>query len=311
MRLAQAARKIGITTEDIVSYLEKKEISIVKDSNTKLDNDALELIYNYFGRPEETQETSSIEEIPVAEDQIVEADADLENAIELTVSNSSKAVDPKEVSNDKSSAEITEESIMDNGIDSKISEAEESLTSSIENTSSTSEKKYKTVSDLLAEQEQSQIDKNTEEEEIIIKAPKVNLKGLQVLGKIDLPEKPLKKPEQQEAYKEDKQVKTKRFERNKQQKRRQHTRKRRELSPQEIRDRERKIAEKKLKAEEAAKKKQREEYYTENILKPKQKLQKKKQAKKKLNKPQLAENKTPTQAAPKTIMGKFWKWLNT
>ena len=63
MRLAQAARKLSITTDDIVDFLEIRGIVIEKDSNTKLDENAVKLLYRHFEIEEEEAENEVIAEV--------------------------------------------------------------------------------------------------------------------------------------------------------------------------------------------------------------------------------------------------------
>jgi hypothetical protein len=173
------------------------------------------------------------------------------------------------------------------------------------------ERKYKTVSDLLEEQDQENSAESSEtEEEIVIKAPTVNLKGLNVLGKIELPEPKEKKTTVIEGE-EKRLARTSEKELNSAPKKYQRGKDRKVLSPQELRSKEKRKADSKRKLEEAAKKKQREDYYSEHVLKPNQKAQKRKQTQKKSPQVNPSQKGPNVEEKPKTALGKFWKWLNT
>lgn len=310
MRLAQVARNLSITTEDIVAFLAKKDINIIKDSNTKLDQASLDTIYAYYGKPEERNESAPIpEELP---DRIVELEPEqstMEEDLEAQeiVSAEIESKDDKVIENySEASPEQDEVSPdLETSLNIEIDEEEELPTKKLP-----AEKKYKTVTDLLEEQE-SNAEALSDDiaEEVIIKAPKVNLQGLNIVGKIDLPE-PREKKEVDKEERPKKNQKRK-ADSNRPPKRGVGGKRRNELSPQEVRAREKKAAERKRKAEEEERKKQREAFYKDQVLKPKQEQQKKKQAKKKQLKPKVSSTAQPLKPAPKSALGKFWRWLNT
>jgi hypothetical protein len=317
MRLAQAARKFAITTEDIISYLLKNNITIVKDSNTKLDETAIELLYSNYGVPEEKKKTFVAQEKEVSDGDTLEVATGVSNtsatddiAAELPTEVNEKENLPTQAavseedapnSNNPDEEEISDEAIVP-GISADLTESDASIVR---------ERKYKTVSDLLEEQEQENASGSSEMgEEIVIKAPIVNLKGLNVLGKIELPEPKEKKTTTIEGE-EKKLARTSKKELNRAPKKYQRGKERKVLSPQELRSKEKRKADSKRKSEEAAKKKQREEYYSENVLKPKQKAQKRKQREKKSPQINPEQHRPIVEEKPKTAFGKFWKWLNT
>ncbi|WP_296621443.1 hypothetical protein [Marivirga sp.] len=278
MRLAQAARKLSITTEDIVDFLEIRGMTVEKDSNTKLEERAVQLLYKHFD---------------------IEEDSKL------------KGVEPKE---DIGTIEIKEEEQTIPEIDLPKSEGQkEDVTESqeIEETEIESEenlveekpnnKLFKTVDELLEGESDNSSD------DFVIKAPKVELKGLNIVGKIDLPEpKPKPEVEQKEESKVNRRKKShlKTREDRKPPKKRQ----KRELTPTEIRKREEQKEARKRERVEKEKKKKREQFYREKILKPKQIEQKNKLKKRKSSAVETGSEQKPQ---PKTVLGKFWLWLNT
>ncbi|GAB3336738.1 hypothetical protein GCM10027429_20390 [Marivirga atlantica] len=321
MRLAQAARKLTITTDEIVSFFKKREIEIIKDSNTKLEEDHIELLFNYYGVPikEEKTITSEPEIDTVKEDQIVAAEAKLEDEVADKVEDEPNEVADQTEAKPETSDEMPSSDIVEETNSHKAEEEEQENIKELTTPQHIEEvkpsSKYKTVTDLLEEQEakesSDELDEDNEEEEVVIKAPKVTLQGLNVVGKIDLPE-PKPKEAKEEKAEETSEKKQSRSNSRKPYKKHQKKGRRKELSPQQIREKEKKKAEQKRIAEEKARKKQREAYYKENVLKPQQQLQKKKKPKKKQQTTTLAyEGKTETKPTPKTALGKFWRWLNT
>lgn len=285
MRLAQAARKLSITTEDIVDFLKIRGISIEKDSNTKLEEEAVNLLYRYF----EIEEDTEIEQPEVEE----------EVAVNEEVAVKEESNEDKEEKEDTESLEIVEgeKKETDSYIEEELKAQPEPDENQVEGESKA--RSFKTVEELLESQEEET------DENLVIKPAKVELKGLNVLGKIDLPEpksKPL--PEKKEETKV--KVSKKSYGKSKDHKS-SRRRPQRELSPTELRKREEQREAKKREKAEREKKKKREQFYKEKILKPKQ-LEQKSKPKKKVY---TEEKVTMTKPKPKTALGKFWRWLNT
>lgn len=280
MRLAQAARKLSITTEDIVDFLEIRGIAIEKDSNTKLEERAIQLLYKHF----EIEEESKPEEIVPQKE--VETEKIEEDNQEITEAKNQKIEDLKK--------ETSEE-------ERQVSDEEEAKISPRENIVDEKpiKKSFRTVDEVLeAEGEETH-------EDFVIKPAKIELKGLNVVGKIDLPEpKPKSDPEQKAESK----VKAKKVFPKTRENKSPGRRQKRELSPSEIRKREEQKEARKREQIEKEKKKKREQFYKEKILKPKQIEQKNKPKK---GKSVVEDKSTEKKPQPKTILGKFWKWLNT
>jgi hypothetical protein len=281
MRLAQAARKLSITTEDIVDFLEIRGIVIEKDSNTKLDEKAVKLLYKYF----EIEEENNLEEV------VTKVDLEPEEPEETKgINQNIKEPDDSEKEEPKEELKVSEEK---EEIEDKPDE------SSVEEKSD--KKSFKTVNELLEE------DGDNSDNDFVIKAPKVELKGLNVVGKIELPEP---KPKPQSEEKEESKIKrTKRSApKNKENRKTSNRRQKVELSPAEIRKREEQREARKRERIEKEKKKKRELFYKEKILKPKQ-IEQKNRLKKKKSK--IADEPIVQKPKPKTVLGKFWCWLNT
>ncbi|WMN07460.1 hypothetical protein QYS48_28825 [Marivirga arenosa] len=278
MRLAQAARKLSMTTEEIVDFLQLRGIEIEKDSNTKLSAESIQVLYKYF----EIEEEEPVEKVEVQPDEIQDEQADANIPTE-------------------EEAEVNEEIVSEKlGQEESNEIAEPQQEEKVEEVQASEKKSFKTVGELLESEDE------TTDEDLVIKAPKVELKGLNVVGKIDLPE-PKPKEEKQEDKPDKLQPRVKKnYQKGNNKKSR---RNRKELTPAQIRQKEEEREERKRKRIEKEKKKKREEFYKENILKPKQEEQKKKTKKKKIK---VVEQKIqPNQPKPKTVLGKFWRWLNT
>ncbi len=310
MRLAQAARNLSITTDDIVTFLAKKDIEIERDSNTKLDENSIHLLFKYFDAdiPVKKSELNDTELISEKKDiEIENSYTDLDNTTVESTEEETLNIQDIEAEIDHTKIDDVEtevnESIMEN---EDIAETEEQKEQSFVKEGENSDaplgtsQKYKTVADLL--EDESNID-----DDVVIKAAKVSLQGLNVLGKIDLPE-PKSKQEKEESPKRIKKDNSK----NRSPKRAVSRSSRKELTPQQLREREKKKEIRKKEEEERRAKKKREEFYKEQILKPKQEQQKKKKPKQKLKKSaHSVENKSTVKPLPKSILGKFWRWLNT
>jgi hypothetical protein len=278
MRLAQAARKLSITTEDIVDFLEIRGVSIEKDSNTKLDEEAVEILYKYF----EIEEESAIK----VEEDYKKNKSDVQE--EELEGESEEGNEESEVKQE-SEKSVEEEKVI------PLNEAQPD----VEDRAISIKKSFKTVDELLEGDDENPND------DFVIKAPKVELRGLNVVGKIDLPEpKPKSKPDQKAEIdqKRGQIVSKKRPQRSPKNKQK------RELSPSEIRKREVDREARKQERIKKEKKRKREEFYKEKILKPKQIEQQNKPKKRKSLVEEASNQKKPT---PKTVFGKFWRWLNT
>lgn len=322
MRLAQAARDLSITTDDIIAFLNKKGIEVEKDSNTKLNEESISLLFNYFGvetieknKPVEisVKSESSSEEQGLPESVITNSENYETDILNAAVTEQVEESNTHGISTENNSENTSLEKQDNSNTEGKeeiavahITIKEESVEEQEEvhgKEETNSPRNYKTVADILA----SEI--NNEEEDIIIKAPKVALKGLNVLGKIDLPE-PKPKVEKENSENEADKEKPRREKRPKRKQKEHSTRNKRELTPQQIREREKKKEARKQEEAERLRKKKKEAYYKQRVLKPTQEKQKKTKPKKvKKDIPQGVKKEIKPQ--PTTLLGKFWRWLNT
>lgn len=171
MRLAQIARKVGKTPNEIARYLDEKSTDpIAKDPNIKLTEDQVTSVLDNFqtvgdseleapstnsesdnAEATETVEAETIEEAtPIEEIEIPSSETEPGNAEEVA------AVDSEEVAveSEKDTTDIIEE-----GVSAEADSDEEEF--------------Y-----------EAEVDPDAE----LIKAPTVKLDGLKILGKIELPE---------------------------------------------------------------------------------------------------------------------------
>ncbi len=160
MRLASLARKINIKPSELTQFLEDQDISLPGGSNTKLEKEIIQLVYNEYA-PELKDET-----------------ADPKGKVEEPLIEEAEEPTEKEIQKPSGQEVSTEESEDDAG------ESREKVVPA-------KEWSDELEPDIIKEA-------SGDEEEIeLIKAPKITLPGLTVKGKIDLPE-PKEKPKKEE-----------------------------------------------------------------------------------------------------------------
>ena len=270
MRLGQLARHIDTTTTEIVEFLAEKGVVKNNHPNVKLNEDEETEVINHF-RPELLNEkeevTESISNNEVAEGTVPEPPKEqIEDEVVEQNQEEPESIEPQEELKPEQEEGDVEEPI---AVPTPVSV---------------------TAADLNPEDEDAVI----EYEHIdVIKAPKVELPGLKVLGKIDLPEPKVKEeePEQQEPEKtettNDESDQPKIVRHNKRNARRKLTEEEREAR----RQRNKKEKAKRLARQEAKKREQeekrlkkiKEQHYKQKINKPipVSKSKKKKPSKKK------------------------------
>lgn len=315
MRLGQLARKLAIKPAEIKDYLEKQGVPFEGTSNNKIPDEYVGEIMQYFSpnleeevvemKVDITDESPSIsnenEIEPIEAESEILPETDQEELVEMDVPLA-------EMIEETSTAELAESSIVSGEMNHREEEPKEVVL---------------TVQDILAEEEAISGEEGEEKKnslnistsKILIKAPKVSLPGLKVVGKIDIPE-PVKKEDKietgepsdsQDTLKENTELRTSKP-RQYQRKdgRGQNRNKRRPLTLEEKRERERRNAERKRKSEEKKKKELKKEHYLKQVkgtpsVKPKKTKKEK----------SVVQKKVVKGPAPKTVFGKFWRWLNT
>ncbi|MFT5822098.1 MAG: hypothetical protein ACI8ZM_003354 [Crocinitomix sp.] len=205
MRLAQIARKVGLPPVDIKRFLESEfDQSIGNEPNYKLDDKQINAVLEKFPIPIPKVEAPVIKEEPKeVVDEFDQAVSEMEQVVE--------AVNEIEISETENATEVVEEvevAIEDFELEKEIvPEAEEVLEGSIPEETVVSEviEEIEPIEaaveveinyDEPAEEQDSDagfVEVAVDREAELIKAPKIKLDGLKVLGKIELPGK--KEPE--------------------------------------------------------------------------------------------------------------------
>ncbi len=275
MRLGQLARKYGISKKEVISYLKDQDPSLHSlGHNTKLDEQSVALIASHFADPEKMfidQQEQQVDEQQEQEQQLPRDTA--EPVVSAPESLDQATADPEDVvapENRETPAKKEEVAIETD----------------------------KLLEMLESEEEPVDLSKIT-----LIKAPKKELEGLKVVGKIELPE-PKKKltKEEKEAKSEDR-------------------RKQREprLSEEE-REKRRLKAKKKKEAYQARQERRRKEKEKQrkkalSKVRYQQKVQQAKAIKQKQKpvapRPEPAAQVEQVPSPPKTALGKLWRWLTT
>ncbi len=178
MRLSTLARKIDKTPTQLISYLEKQEIKITNGFHSKLDGETVEFILKQF-LPEQQIE-DPIPELMVEDETIIEAETVVPEK-ELSVEIIDEKIEDEEYKEEEKSQVIE--------LEKSVNQEEIIEAPTPEVIEPKAEPKTGTLDDLENE--------NSDEIELI-KAKKVKLDGIKVVGKIDLPEKPTKEPSDDE-----------------------------------------------------------------------------------------------------------------
>lgn len=322
MRLGQLARKLDTTTSEIVQYLADKDIDVKDHPNVKLDEEnELDVIAHFGG----VRTDSPPEEVTVEEKEQPELDDELESDL---VNEESVAVEesPQEIPElDETSLESEVEPVEPETIEQTARENLEVVTRDADDEESMNQpapKRSITVGELFKQKGETDADEDYEIDEQllsqvdVIKAPKVELPGLKVVGKIELPQPPSKEEESEteeetEPLEENSNdpVEPKIIRHDRRNKRKRLTKE--ELEAKRLRNK--KAKEKRL-AKQVERRKLEEEQRLKNIKKQhyKEKISKPVSvANKKVKKKAKAKQLTSAQPKPKTVLGKFWRWLNT
>lgn len=161
MRLAQLSRKLQVKPVTIIQYIEKTfATEINSHPNTRIPDEYLENIYEAFIKVEIPKETEiATPPSPIEDEIIVEK-------IEIKVN------ETKEEKNKETELQEVEES----------EKTEEAAQDPNESTEENSEK---------SSEENSEETVQLNIQDGVIRAPKVEIEGVKVIGKIDIPEKPV------------------------------------------------------------------------------------------------------------------------
>jgi hypothetical protein len=304
MRLGQLARKLNVKPKDIVSFVQLSLNKEIKEHpNAKVPDELLEDIEQFFVSNDDKEKTQ--QEIPHSNSE--EQNNDVEKTAEVKESTELEKQNNKAASNLTSTEPETEE-----------------------NPIKTDNEKIPASNDipLLTDE-----DPESEAVEInlvdgIIKAPKVEVPGIKVVGKIDLPEEKKEQEEEEELDVSNENIepntsisedtgnteapnaannKTKQAYPKKKRKRKKPN----SLSFEEREKQEKERYEKLQKAKKEREKKKKRKHYETQVLAKQKQVQQKNTKKKKKHSPSKAQIRQEQRPEPKTLWGKFLRWLNT
>lgn len=264
MRLGQLARFLHTNISEITTFLESQSITVGQHPNSKLTEEHEAMVIQHFGGTQESEEIVDKEPQVVADDLPQEPVVAEIEPEELTTEDIEEATVPQEPT-------ATPHPAVMEGLD------EEEIGHAMMQAMSGAE---------------------------VIKAQKVALQGLKVLGKIELPEKKVKEAddtETSESGQEPKRTaKRQRLSDEEREKRRIKAKKMREKQAEQKQLREKEKALKQIK-------KKKESHYKQKV----DKVAPKKTAKKSAKQIRKEIAKKEAEMAPRTWLGKFWRWLNT
>jgi hypothetical protein len=307
MRLGQLARKLDIKVNEIVDFLkDEHNISIDSDLNTKIDGDALDYVVdNYKVEAVDVVEVvEAVEEVEIEEsiepDALEENNRDSENITEIVEEEIEIIADPNLIETVETENDQIEEV--------PVLEKEEKL--------------------VVESEDGEEIELNVVDG--VIKAPKKELSGFKVVGKIKL-EQPKKsvqhvKTEGDETTnitdeitakrKEIAQLKREKYlkrkaEKKKQQENKKKGRKKRVLSELELKEKQAELLVKKRVEQSKVDKEKKRKHYEQLIKTKKTFSTNKKNKKKKKVDESVVKTVKQFEKEPTTTLGKIWKWFNT
>ena len=292
MRLGQLSRKIGVQQSRISTFLEEKNYTLEAGSNSKLTEEQEQLIKTHFDYVEEEATlVADILHTDAPATDTLDSNAPVVDILKKEATPVANILNEEE---DAAASDTSTEEIVENGAPELVEEST-------------------TVTDLPKE-----IVPSTEETtDEVIRAPKLKLDGLKVVGKIDLPEPKVKEEAATAADDTDsedikapiEEVKEKPVRKKINQRGNQNRRpERRVLTLAEKREREERAKKRRDKERKEEQKQFKAAYYESKMRERKQVATKKKKKKATIQQEQRPEVNTP---APTTLVGKFLKWLNT
>jgi len=325
MRLGQLARKLDIKPTQIVSFL-KKEHSITVDEslNSKIEDTILDLVMANFKIPEPLQPVERAVKKSTVEEKIEESNTEnIEEKVEDINIDVEKVI---ESVTEEVAAEIFEEEAIEEAIEVAIDEiVSDELETTKEVVNIIKDTDSLTNEKLIAYDEDGEAIELTVVDGVI-KAPKKELEGFKVIGKIDLPQKakPIsfiitKNDESTDITETIEQIRVDLAKRKKEQylarvekrklksKSNKSNSRRSTLSELDNKEKENKLAKEKQIQFSKEKKAKQKKHYQQNT-KIKQNTTKKKKIK--TNNGNL-ENMKVYDKEPTTRWGKIWKWFNT
>lgn len=310
MRLGQLARKYDIPVQEIISYLEE-QTGEKFHPNAKLFDSIESQVFDHFDLHPETEpevvedvvEVETLEEVENPEESVEEVSDELEI----------EPAKPVPATPEEEIALLDGDLADPNDAPHRPTFSDEGEVESAAELEAIAEK------DEPGEDEIIQTDKlleMLESEEIpadldkikLIKAPKRELSGLKVLGKVDLPE-PKKKEEKPKEIVTEKDLREYRNPRRKRQPLTEEEKEKRRLKAKQKKEAYEARQEKRQKEQEDKKLKALKEQHYKRKLAQAKAVQVKRSAKH--QDPPAPKSKVDTRPKPKTLLGKFWRWMNT
>lgn len=297
MRLGQFAKKYDIPVREIITYLEE-ETGEKFHPNAKLYDTLESKVFEYF---ELQPETSEIKHVEVLDKETIE---------ELEVTERKPEADEQPLP-----ATPEEEIALLEGDLAELNEAEkqsvevplaEEIEREVETPKPSGDEVIQTdkLLELLdSEEPPAGLDKIK-----LIKAPKKELSGLKVVGKVDLPE-PKKKEEKSSDIVTEKDLREYRNPRKKRQPLTEEEREKRRLKAKRKKEAYEAQVEKRKKERAEQEQKARKEKHYQQKLEQAKAAKIKQQTKQKPT--QIQKNEEEKRPQPKTMLGKFWRWMNT
>ncbi len=282
MRLRQLSRKLEVNPDKIIRLLSEAGHELENDANSKLSEEQVEIIHAYFSTADEFGDPIEKTEEETQEESTEASEEEVNQEMEVPLA------PPADITN-------------------QVSDSHREKAIELTETPSTG-RLFKAIED---EEEDPSVE--------FIKAPKVELEGLKVVGKIDLPEpkqpEPKVEPEEDDQrvdFKKDKQNRRSRSnQRGNQNKGRKHR-----LNPVEYQRRkeERETERKKREKARKIKEKKKQHYISQVKAKPAAKKKVKKIIEEEVSSeaPILYQSKTPKskEVKKKNPLRRFWGWLN-
>ncbi len=293
MRIGQLARKLDLPIQEIITCLEATGENLKGlHANTSLTEEQEDMLLrefdpNYSDNPEVEEMEPLVETAIKVEEEVKE---DIEEPL---VSD----IEPKEAND--------QETVKNTPVEEKNEEVAEEEPAVV-NEATTEEKVIAT--DQLIEMLESEEIPAELDEITLIKAPKKELEGLKVVGKIDLPE-PKPKPEDKEESESDKPRRSGRNKRHQKREISEEERRQRQLKARKRKEAAaaRKEAALKKKKEEETRAKKAEHYRKRVVQKAPKPVSEKKPPRPIRVMPEIKEEPV---VRKKSVFGRFWSWLN-
>lgn len=277
MRLGQLARVVALKPKELISFLEEKGINNYTHANSKLSQEDESFILDHFGKKLEKPE------------EVIE--------IKKTTSHP---------------PDIPSASVEDIPVKEELADAAEEASVPV-NKETEPEASPSSNSEVI-EEDKSEVEEVEEVE--LIKAPKIELPGLKVVGKIELPEPP-KKETTEKA--EDTEASNEKNRRRKPGDRNRKTGTRRNQDPdynpiKEKREREKRRKERKLEEQKKKEKQKKAQHYYGKVAPQQAKSNPKKKPVQPASYSQVVlenEKKEKQNIKKGNVLVRLWRWLNT